>query len=335
MLANAVAAGDGNTQMSKSDASLLAELKAGLRNGKTNTADLLNQCILLGGEVGSERLRDWARKELKGYGNAEALPDYRRVAASLCIDGYARGGYITGEAISVLALPEFARDLISEDAPFPHSLAQLEELSRRHDETVNLQVPGAQELILLWNQETGNRVTRLYWQVSRSAVVGVVAGVRIALTELVAEMLAAAPSQDQPPSREAADNAVHLVVTGNRNTVTVVGSQTAMAGPATITVTGSTEQPRDGDETWWQRWRKRGLIIGLATVVAAVVAVLQLFGWVPWKHADPPGNHLSGHAAHSAAAISATPPDGLSGDCGWGIPAKHCTPPLVVLVVAG
>jgi len=297
--------------MSKSDPSLLAELKAGLRNGKTSTADMLNQCILLGGEVGSERLRDWARKELKGYGNAETLPDYRCVAASLCIDGYAPGGYITGQAISVLSLPEFARDIISEDAPFPHALAQLEDLSHRRGETVNLQVPGAQELIVLWNHETGNRVTRLYWQVSRSAVVGVVAGVRIALTELVAEMLATAPGEHQPPSREAADNAVHLVVTGNRNTVTVVGSQTAAAGTATITVTGSTEQPRAENETWWQRWRKRGLLIGLATVVAAVVAVLQLFGWVPWKHADPPGHHPSGHAAHSAAGVQASPSNRL------------------------
>jgi hypothetical protein len=298
--------------MSKSDPSLLAELKAGLRNGKTSTADLLNQCILLGGEVGSERLRDWARKELKGYGNAETLPDYRRVAASLCIDGYVPGGYITGQAISVLSLPEFARDSISEDAPFPHALAQLEDLSHRRDETVKLQVPDAQELIVLWNHETGNRVTRLYWQVSRSAVVGVVAGVRIALTELVAEMLAAAPGEHQPPSREAADNAVHLVVTGNRNTVTVVGSQTAAAGPATITVTGSTEQPRTKEDTWWQRWRKRGLIIGFATVLAAVVAVLQLLGWVPWKHADPPVHHSSGHAAHSAAAVQASPSSRLA-----------------------
>jgi hypothetical protein len=211
----------------------------------------------------------------------------------------------------VLRLPEFARDSIGEDAPFPHALAQLEDLSRRHDQTVNLQVPGAQELIVLWNQETGNHVTRLYWQVSRSAVVGVVAGVRIALTELVAEMLAATPSGDHPPSREAVDDAVHLVVTGNRNTVTVVGSQTAAAGPATITVTGSAERPKAEEDTWWQRWRKRGLIIGFATVVAAAVAVLQLFGWVPWKHAGPPVHHPSGHAAHSAPAVQASPSNKL------------------------
>ena len=85
-----------------------------------------------------------------------------------------------------------------------------------------------------------------------------------------------------------------------------LAGQVFVPGPATITVTGSTERSTAEDETWWQLWRKRGLIIGLATVVAAVVAGLQLFGWVPWKHADPPGQHPSGHAAHSAAAVQAS-----------------------------
>ena len=145
--------------------------------------------------------------------------------------------------------------------------------------------PGAQELIVLWNHERGpgDRITRLYWQVSRSTIVGVITGVRTALAELVAEILGAAEDDRQPPTKQAVDDAVHLVVTGNRNTVTVVGSQSAANGPATITVTGSAERAEAENDTWWQRWRKRGLIIGLATVVTAVAAVLQLYGWVPWK----------------------------------------------------
>jgi AbiTii len=266
--------------MSKTDVSVLAELAAGLRNDKTSTTLLLQRCILLGGEVGSERLRDWARQELKGYADPDAVPDYRRVAASLCIDGYVFGGYITGEAISPLSLPEFARGRITDEVVLTNALGELEDLSRRSQSTVNLQPLGAQELVVLWNHETGNRVTRLYWQISRSTIVGVVTGVRTALAELVAEMLAAAPDAHQPPTKQAVDDAVHLVMTGNRNTVTVVGTQTAADGPATITVTGSAEAE---NETWWQRWRKRGLIIGFATVVAAGAAVCQLYGWVPWK----------------------------------------------------
>jgi hypothetical protein len=95
--------------------------------------------------------------------------------------------------------------------------------------------------------------------------------------------LAAAPDNDQPPSKQAVDAAVHFLITGDRNTVTVVDSQTTTKGTATITVTGSSDQSQVTEEGWWTRWRKRGLIIGLSTVVAAVVAVLQLVGRVPWK----------------------------------------------------
>jgi hypothetical protein len=63
----------------------------------------------------------------------------------------------------------------------------------------------------------------------------------------------------------------------------VVDRQTTTKGNAAITVTGSSDQPQVAKERWWTRWRKLGLIIGLSTVVAAVVAILQLVDWVLWK----------------------------------------------------
>jgi hypothetical protein len=276
---------DEHPEMSKTNVSLLAELEAGLRKEKTSTTLLLQNCILLGGQAGSDRLRDWARQELEGYADTDTVPKYRRVRAPLCIDGATFGGYVTGQQISSMELPEFARGVITEDLNLANKLSELEDLIGRPDETINLQPDDAQELVLLWNHEnrSGDQITRLYWRVSRSTIVGVITGVRTALAELVAELLAVAPDEHQPPTRQAADNAVHLVMTGNRNTVTVVGSQTAANGPAAITATGSAGQAAAADETWWQRWRKRGLIISLATVVIAVCAVCQLYGWVPWK----------------------------------------------------
>ena len=277
-------AGD-NMPMVSNNASLLAELQAGLRDENSSTTSLLQKCILLGGQVGSERLRDWARQELRGYDRFDQVPEYRRFSAALCIDGVTFGGLITGQQISPLDLPEFARGHITEEVALTHGVGELEQISRGHDDTVRLSPPGAQELVKLWNHErqSGDQITRLYWQASRSSIAGVVIGVRTALTELVAELIASLPDGDQQPSRQAADAAVHFVVTGDRNTVTVVGSQSATKGNSTITVTGGSHQPAAEKEPWWQRWRKRGLIIGLATVVAAVAAVLQLLGWVPWK----------------------------------------------------
>jgi AbiTii-like protein len=68
-------------------AGLLADLQAGLRDDNGSTTSLLQKCILLGGQVGSERLRDWARHELKGYDGLDQVPEYRRISAPLCIDG--------------------------------------------------------------------------------------------------------------------------------------------------------------------------------------------------------------------------------------------------------
>src|ERR1017187_7697787 len=186
--------------MAKSGMSLLAELEAGLRDDKTTTTSLLQKCILLGGKAGSERLRDWARQELKGYHEVDLVPEYRRVVAPLCIDGATFGGLITGQQISSMSLPEFAREYVTEDLALTNALGELEGISRGPEDTVRLQPPDAQELVVLWNHQnsSADRITRLYWQVSRSTIAGVITGVRTALAELVAELLAVVPDGDQP-----------------------------------------------------------------------------------------------------------------------------------------
>lgn len=269
--------------MAKNNRYLLAELQAGLRDDRTSTTSLLQKCILLGGQVGSECLRDWARQELKGYDKADTVPDYRRVAAAICIDGATFRGLVTGQQISPMALPEYAHGYMTEKPILTNPIGELEDLSRGSKSTVMLSPAGAQELVMLMNHEStsGDQITRLYWQVSRSTIAGIITGVRTALAELVGELLAAVSDDDQPPSKQAVDDAVQFLVTGDRNIVTVVGSQTTTNGNSTITVTGSSDQPTADKETWWRRWRKRGLLIGLATVVAAVVGVLQWIGWTP------------------------------------------------------
>jgi hypothetical protein len=84
------------------------------------------------------------------------------------------------------------------------------------------------------------------------------------------------------PTKQAADAAVHFVITGNRNAVTVVGSQTASGGDAKIEVSNGSA-PAPNPERWWTRWRKRGLVIGLSTFIAAVAGVFQWLEWTPWK----------------------------------------------------
>ena len=66
-------------------ASLLDKINREAMDGDLKRA--LRLCMQLGGETGSEPLREWASLELLGYQGQEKLPDYRKVYAPLQIDG--------------------------------------------------------------------------------------------------------------------------------------------------------------------------------------------------------------------------------------------------------
>jgi hypothetical protein len=46
---------------------LLAQIEANVVDDKVQLSSLLQKCIVLGGQAGSEKMRDWARQELNGY----------------------------------------------------------------------------------------------------------------------------------------------------------------------------------------------------------------------------------------------------------------------------
>lgn len=226
---------------------LVAELAAGLR-GDESTVSLLQKCLMLGSQLGSGCLREWARHELKGYeprGFADLgeVPGYRRVPATLCVDAAVPGGVVEGQPIAPISLPNHAREHIAERATLCRTVGELEDLVQFAEETVVLFPPGAQDLVLLLNREgTFNaRITRLYWTVDRDAIRNVVTDIRTALAELIGELLAAT-AHGREPSPAAVDEVVHAVVHGTRDAVAFAGGP---RGPG----------PEDG---WWRRWRRRG-----------------------------------------------------------------------------
>ena len=65
-----------------------------------DTADItgaLRKCVALGGQSGSEELRTWATRELKGYNASDQLPEYRTVGAPIALDGATFNAHITGQ----------------------------------------------------------------------------------------------------------------------------------------------------------------------------------------------------------------------------------------------
>lgn len=139
----------------------------------------------------------------------------------------------------------------------------------------------------------------IYWPLSTSTLHGVLSRIRTALVELVTELADLTPDDQVVPAREAADQVVQFVISGDRNVITYSpqiandqGTNTYASGDhatgvGSLSVTGDNNttagrnataplvQPAESDG-WWKRLRKRGLFVALFRVVIAVLTYLGL-----------------------------------------------------------
>lgn len=82
---------------SRDETRLLSEIEVGALDDSLELATLLRKCIALGGATGSERLREWAARELKGYEEEDELPPYRSAPPPpLLLDGATTRAPISG-----------------------------------------------------------------------------------------------------------------------------------------------------------------------------------------------------------------------------------------------
>ncbi|MFJ4839304.1 hypothetical protein [Streptomyces sp. NPDC088746] len=133
-------------------------------------AGTLRKCVILGGHANSAALRNWAQRELRGYNGVDLadVPPYCMVVASVRIDAMVANGIITGQQISPGALPDFARDLITNELPLRMGVGELEAAARRVSEAdmpLKLSLPGAADLVRYMNHDIGNprqQITELY-----------------------------------------------------------------------------------------------------------------------------------------------------------------------------
>jgi hypothetical protein len=252
---------------------LLEEIEKGALDSGKPIAEVLRKAITLGGRADSAELRDWARRELTGYGPDDELPPYRRIVAPLQMDAATMGGFIKNQSLSSWELPEFAQDMITNDVPLPQGIAEIERLARNSEpgDPVKLGPPDSQELVMIMNgtQHWNGHIERIYWAVSPIALEGVVDQVRTALTVLVSEINANVPDGTVTPSSEVANHALHVAVSGKRNKINV----TAPQGGTQATIMAPPDEPR--------RWLRTAgvVVVGLITIVAAVFALMQAQGW--------------------------------------------------------
>jgi hypothetical protein len=256
--------------MARDRDSLLGQIERDLLDESKPIAAALRKCVILGGHAGSAKLREWAARELHGYrDHLDDLPDCRKIPAPLQIDGISGNRMIRGEPVGSMDLPEFARDVISDEMQLTQGIGQIEAwISQAEPDNgfVRLGVPGGADLARLWTHELGNpyrSVSRVYWSVSAATLRGVIDAVRTALAELLGELRAGTPAGQDVPTAEVAGRALEVVLHGNRHRVTINQAAAAEGGSATNRVRLGRDRARllDGiaeDRRCNCRYRDRG-----------------------------------------------------------------------------
>lgn len=263
-------------RVAKRDQSLMQQIETDLLEGAP-LSDVLRKIIVLGGRANSGELRDWASRELNGYaGVSDPIPSYRKIGAQIRADAINGNYRITGQAISVSALPDFAQDSISEEVTMPNSIRELEALVAGGDDSkpIQMALPMAADLARVMDSEIGEpfqHITGLYWAIGKAAVEGVLDRIRTKLAELIAELSAAMPATQESPTPEQAAAAVTFLVTGKRSKVSFSNAQATGGGNAT----SRQSAPKDSEPGWWTLGRKVGaFVVGCCVIAGAVISYL-------------------------------------------------------------
>src|SRR5687767_6394844 len=136
---------------------LLEQIEEEALDPRGDLPTALRRCVALGGKAGSDALRNWAARELKGYTADDELPEYRTIETVLQLDGHNGRSVIKAQTISVFDLPEFARSAVTETQPMWQPVAQLaaivENTKRKGDSDIRLSVPGGAHLVSIINRE--------------------------------------------------------------------------------------------------------------------------------------------------------------------------------------
>jgi hypothetical protein len=243
--------------MAISDTNLLAEVQRDALDPAAGLSDTLRKVVALGGVVGSKELREWASLELRGYvGSPTELPAYRKVPATLEVNGFNGSMQVKGFRISPRDLPSFAQTHVGEEVPLNSSVREIEEMARHADAKeghVALSPPMAQDLARVMNSEGRapiRIITELYWTVSAAALTGVIDQVRTSLVELVAEMRANTPDSAELPTGETADRAVNVAVYGNGARVNITAASASGSGAHSVNAEGSYVEANRIEAVW-------------------------------------------------------------------------------------
>jgi AbiTii-like protein len=266
------------SSVARREDTLIAQIEQETLDDSASLAGALRKCVVLGGKSGSEPLRDWATRELKGYYGDDDLPEYREVPAQIQIDGATMSGLVTGQPIARSALPDFVQEQVRERVELRDGAGAIEALVKRAEasgEAVKFSLPMGGDIARIMSADLqGQQILSIYWAVAPAAVRGVLDQIRTALTLLVAELRAKMPRDEHVPSAAVANEAVQLVVTGKRHNISV---NTAQAEGDSSSATVTIPEQKEVESPFWTRSRRIGaIVVGAATIIGAVAAVIAI-----------------------------------------------------------
>ncbi|TVZ06306.1 hypothetical protein EAS64_02420 [Trebonia kvetii] len=225
--------------MARNQGGLLARIAEDVADRSVPLSSLLQNCIVLGGLAGSEKMRTWASQELHGYDGAVTVPQYRHVPAPLTARITNRAGRfgitqrVEDSMLDSRIREEIGRTVDVHDAIVPFGIGQLEAMAVEDTDEQRLSPEwGGFIADVLNRQNIGptSHVADVYWSVPRSAIQGVLVRIRTALAELVAELLALTPQGQDVPDKMAADQGVQFLITGDRTVFNYIVQHAGAAG---------------------------------------------------------------------------------------------------------
>lgn len=222
---------------------LLRSLRERMLDESEPLAGLLRKCLLLGAETGSTSLREWARKELNGYGDDDDVPEYRKISAPISMDSMSGNTWMTGQVIDRHQMPRECWEYVPESIALKQPIEELEQLSTR--DKLRFTNPGLAYAQTLWNGQLGpwQNVASLSYVTGGSAIKGILGQIRTQLMDLIADLTADTPLAELP-GKEQVDAAVNHRIAPARDvyntTIHQAGAPVAIGTKAKASTEGLT-----------------------------------------------------------------------------------------------
>lgn len=178
---------------------LLRSLREHLLDESEPLAGLLRKCLLLGAETGSEALREWARRELNGYGDEDEVPKYRKAPApAISMDSMSGNMWAKNQIIGRHQLPGDAWEYVPDEFWFKQPIEELEQLAEQKQ--LSFASPGLAYAQTIWNRQLGpfQQIVGLSYVMSGSVLAGVLGQIRTKLVDVVADLTANTPMSELP-----------------------------------------------------------------------------------------------------------------------------------------